>query len=222
MQPHIFCFNCMKEIRSKKYTVMRVRKDFCHSSYWDKQGKQYGHLEDNNEFGILYLHSRCTANENEWPTVYGEGYEYCEGCNTVFNNESMSYEIYEKSGNVLCPHCARDYVLEHLNEFLQEGLPDFTGQLPSINLDALSLKHPKLREAPEDIQGWCSSIAPHYTRDIGHGTYEDAIKAIVERGNKWLIIIGGPGVTHNVCSIAVTVYEYEHKTPFNVPILERV
>ena len=215
-----YCFSCMKQIRTKNFAQVRVRKDFCHSSYWNNNDKKvYGHLDDDGVYGVLFLHTRCTS--DDYSTELGEGFEACECCNTVFSDEEFSGELYEKTGDILCAHCARDYVEENLEEFLNSGLPNFESTLPSVNLNALSVNHnTKLRVAPEDTQGWCSSIMPHETRDIGHGTYEDAIKAIVDRGNKWLIVVGRSGVTHNVCAVAVTVYEYEDKTPFSaVPLI---
>jgi len=197
------CFWCMQGIKPlQKHRTIRVRKDFCHSSYWNPKGRQYGYLEENQEFGHLYTCLECDP-QGELP----EGYEWCEECNTLFNDESLSMSIYEKSGALLCAYCAKDYVQEHLEDFVQKGIPDFDRTLPSVNLDALPLEHPKLRRAPEDAQGWSASMTVPET-DRGYGTFREAIKAIVARDNKWLIVVGGAGVTHNICSVAVDVYEY--------------
>jgi len=196
----------MEPIRGNNYIAVRVRKDFCHPSYWENDKKQYGELEDNGEYGHLFIHKKEDETDS-YGNAFGEGYLYCGGCDTIFNSDEESMEVYEKSDEILCAHCARDYVKENIKEFLNEGLPNFNRPLPSVNLEALQLDDiPGLTHAPEDVQGWASSIP---TNDYGRGTYKDAIKAIVERGNKWLIVTGGPNVTHNICAVAVDVYEYE-------------
>ena len=207
-----YCFDCMEPIKGKNYVTVRVREEFCHSSYWQTEhGKQYGKLEDDGKFGILYIHKKCDASE-DYSTVLGEGYEYCEGCNTEFNSDDLSMAIYEKSDEILCAVCATEFVKENLSEFLNSGLPNFDKTIRSVNLNAQDLDGiPNLRHCPEDNQGWCSSVDPVGTTDEGHGTFKEAIEAIVARGNKWLVITGGPNVTHNICSVAVDVYEYsEH------------
>lgn len=197
----------MEPLRTNNHSSVRVRKEFCHPSYWENDSRKYGELEPNGEFGILYLHKKCDASES-YGTQLGEEYEYCEECDTVFSEDEWSAQIYEKTGEILCSHCAREYVQENLGEFLETGLPNFDRPLPSINLSALDVdSNPKIRHAPEDTQGWSANM-PVPKSDIGHGSYRDAIKAIVERGNKWLIVIGGANVTHNICAVAVDVYEY--------------
>lgn len=200
-----YCFSCQDLILDQNHSSFRVREDFCHPSYWKDDGRQYGRLEDGTGFGILYLHQKCDASEAHGNPL-GEEYEHCEGCDTVFHSDDLSIEIYKRSGETLCPYCARDYVLEHLDEFANEGLPDFNKPLPSINLAGMGLDHPRLREAPEDIQGWAASMSVP-RNDRGYGTYRDAIKAVVDRGNRWIVAIGGPSVTHNICAVSVTVHE---------------
>ena len=188
--------------KDAQHTTIRVRRDFCHSSYWEHtKNEWYGYLEKNGEFGHLYTCERCAPKD-----IHMEGYEWCEGCDTLFNDESLSIGIYEKSGMILCPYCAREYILENIDEFTNEGMPNFDKPIPSINLDALELEHPRLKLSNGSAQGWCASI-PVPKSDIGYGTWRDEIARIVEREHKWLVIVGGAGVTHNICSIAVDVYE---------------
>jgi hypothetical protein len=209
---NVYCFNCTEPITSQEDIVkVYVRRDFCHSSYWENDNKKiYGEIKDET-FGYLYIHkAEAEESENNYGTPMGEDYEWCNGCGVIFSDRDLSTKIYEASGELLCPVCAHDYVKDNIEEFLNEGMPDLEkGHIPSINLDEEDLTDiPNLVRAPEDTQGWCSSIDPIHTHDIGHGTWQEALKAVVDRGHKWLIHTTS---TNNCCAISVEVYEYIEK-----------
>jgi hypothetical protein len=216
------CFSCMNVIPpNEEPSGVFVRVGFCHPSYWHptitkyyntstrevRAPYRYGKLEKNGEFGTLYLHRKCDAS-SEYNNSLGEGYMECDSCNATFNDDEFSVNIYEITGDVYCSECAAEYVKDNIKDFISYKMPNFNKRLSATNLDDASLEGVKgLRVAPEDSQGWSASIwVPD--GDRGKGTYQEAIEAIVGRGNGWLIITGGPGVTHNICATAVTVYEY--------------
>jgi hypothetical protein len=209
---NLHCFICMDEITTDDYTIAPVKADFCHSSYWEggtSKTKLYGKLNEDGKSGVLYICKECNA-EDDYGNPMGEGYEWCNDCGNIFNSQDMSMSIYEASGDILCTECAHDYVKEHIEDFLNEGMPNLEdGPIPSVNLGEEDITDvPNLVRAPEDTQGWCSSIDPVHTTDYGRGTWMDALKAVVARKHKWLILTT---TTNNCCSLSIEVYEYKPK-----------
>lgn len=178
----IYCFGCMNPIRGQPYE-MKVSRDFCHSSYWDKNGKQYGRVS-RKPYGILFLHQReANAASESYGNPLGEGYEECEDCGAVFSDLDMSVKVYEEMG-MLCPRCAVQGVLDNLKKFVRKDIPH--GQLPNLHIGrGLPHKLPHgVKEYKSEVGSASWSLAP----SVDIESLSQGIKEIIEHGNAWMLL----------------------------------